>query len=276
MKKTKVQLSPAETTAYWWVNVLRKKVNEIWTKGTKDYDENEFACTFYRYSEDMWRNLYLQLAKHLEIEIEKVSQGNTYEIDSFTQDTSIDGHGVIDDVLGKITHCPYLDLWLSSKNELVSTIYSNEQGVSVWNGKSIEQLPRLYDASYILTGNFARFKFKCLMKAVMSLENHIIDFHSLSFFKESFCNEYKQHVAPEFDISELEAMFDAEMNEFAATGLVVIDSSRDIYLSEIGSIDDLGLAPLVSLFQNFMNAILEKRRSESGNALVLKKPENKN
>ena len=63
-KKEEIELSPIETTAYWWINLMRYRVREIATSGARDRNEAKFAEIFYSFTEIDWRKVYLELIKY--------------------------------------------------------------------------------------------------------------------------------------------------------------------------------------------------------------------
>ena len=55
--RKKIELSPTEVTAYWWINSIKGKVRDIVIHNSRDYNEHLFINIFYGYTEVDWRNM---------------------------------------------------------------------------------------------------------------------------------------------------------------------------------------------------------------------------
>lgn len=69
LENNKLLLNPMETTAFWWIEMIRNKVREINKNSSSDNNEIKFASLFNDYTEVDWRNLYLDLVDLIEGDI---------------------------------------------------------------------------------------------------------------------------------------------------------------------------------------------------------------
>lgn len=195
MVQDKIELGSAEITAYWWVNVFKNKVEELF-KGRFTKNEEEFYELFKTYSLKEWRNVYLQLIPYIMEDInEYVFTGNDH-IDAFQQDTALGGHKRINEEFSKIIGKRVPDITLSNYSAKDSVIYTNLFGASVWyKSCGVSNLPTKYEPTYLITGDSTKLDFyNLLVSTIIKLSELDESFSSFSLLKKCYTEAYQELV----------------------------------------------------------------------------------
>lgn len=133
MKKQLISLTPIETTAYWWINIIKSKVEELLEYGVSFSEEKKFLKIFLNYNEENYRNLYLELINFISIDVQNyVLKGITNDVDMFSQDTDYEGHNRLNEELSTILGVKVPDIRLAFSDVKDSVIYTSKMEVKVW------------------------------------------------------------------------------------------------------------------------------------------------
>ena len=277
-EREKIELSSLEVTSYWWINVIRKKVRELAIDGPHGQKEIKFLNTFYNCTEKDWRKIYLELTKYIMEDINNfVPQGDIIGIDAFSQDTDLGGHNRINAELSKITKCKIPDIRLASNSSKDSVIYTNMFGASVWyKSCGVTNLPTLYDACYILTGNEKELHFyNSLIATVSVLKGLDRNFNSVSVLRNVFCKEYKKVNKLKDTLKELKVLFDYSFNKASDSDIIYGRFWDETYSAYFREIDYVGLDEFMDIANYYSNVVLEKNRDLKENPHTKKLKYNK-
>lgn len=213
MQIKKINLSPIEATAYWWVQTINKKLIEIEILNDNK-EEREFLSNFKDFTDVEWRILYLELTKYISKKVNNIS--NNDEAECYHQDTAKKYHNDINEVLCSVlkTNIPDINLTLSGIES--SAIYTNQYGADrVYDISGIVKLDTIYDSNYILSGDEKELEMKNLIMYLIDLEVYN---KSLESLKEIFCEFYSN--LHDVDKELLEDDFMRIYNQLSDQGLV--------------------------------------------------------
>lgn len=274
-EREKIELSSLEVTSYWWINVIKAKVRELVIQGPYDKNEEKFLNIFYNFTEKDWRNLYLELINYIMEDINNfVPRGDVIGIDTFEQDTDVNGHDRINEELSKILNGKVPDIRLASNSSKDSVIYTNMFGASVWyKSCGVINLPTIYDANYILTGDEKELHFyNSLLATISVLKELDRSFNSVSILRNQFCKEYKKVNKLKNYIKELKDLFDYSFNKASDNDIIYGRFWDETYSAYFKEIDYNGLDEFRTIAEYYANSILEKNNEllESINVKKLK------
>lgn len=262
IKKEKIELSPIEATAYWWINSTRSRVREIVISGARDEDEAKFAEIFYGYTELDWRNVYLELVKCITLDVDSYIPEDSS--DTFSQDTEIGGHQKINDEIAKIIRQEIPDIRLAGNGVKDSVIYTTTKMASVWyKSCGVNKLATKYEASYVLTGDKESLDFyNLLISTIAVLDNEESDFDSVSLLRERFCSEYMKLKENEKNIDEVIDMFNASFDKASRKKIILGRSFQESYFASFRDIDYVGLESYFDLANHYANVVLQKTKDD--------------
>ena len=275
-EREKIELSSLEVTSYWWIKVIKAKVRELAVQGPYDKNEEKFLNIFYNYTEKDWRNLYLELINYIMEDINNfVPRGDVVGIDSFEQDTDVNGHNRINEELSKILKCKVPDIRLASNSSKDSVIYTNMFGASVWyKSCGVNNLPTICDANYILTGDEKELHFyNSLLATISVLKELDRSFNLVSILRNQFCKEYKKVNKLKDYIKELKDLFDYSFNKASDNDIIYGRFWDETYSAYFKEIDYVGLDEFRDVAEYYANSILQKNTElkESSDVKVLSK-----
>ena len=183
----RVMLNNVEQTAYWWIKVIRIKLNEI-SRNPENFskEEHEFFRLFSDLREENWREIYLKLKDY-------IAPYSGKKI--FSQNTSKKGHQQISDALSKILGRDVPDINLSPKNGKQYILDMHPRNIYV-SCKVKERIPFEYqtsyssDYNYVITGNENDLKlYNLVLSVFVSIRKKNANFKSLGFLRKSFCEK---------------------------------------------------------------------------------------
>lgn len=269
-EKAKIELSPIEATAYWWINTIRYRVREIAISGAIDKDEAKFADIFYSYTEIDWRKVYLELVKCVALDVDSYVSENTS--DTFSQDTKIGGHEKINEEIAKIIGQEIPDIRLASNGVKDSVIYTTTEMASVWyKSCGVNKLATKYEASYVLTGDKNSLDFyNLLISTIAILDNEESNFDSVSILRERFCREYVKLNENEKSIDEVIDMFNASFDKASRKKIILGRSFQESYFASFRDIDFVGLEAYSDLARHYANVVLQKTKGDDEKAFLKK------
>jgi len=263
-KNEEIELSSIESTAYWWINMIRNKVRELIIEGTDNRNEREFVKIFYRFTEIDWRNLYLELINYITEDVNNyVLIGTTLQIDSFNQDTDVKGHNRINEELSKIMKCSIPDIRLAGGCNKDFVIYTNIFGACVWyKSCGTMDLPTKYEPCYILTGNRKELDFYNLFLATVAKISELDqEFNSIPLLKERFCNEYKLVNMLEESIDEIVELFDKAFSDANDKGIIFGRRWDSTYFPHFREIDYIGLEEYMDDAKHYADVVLQRSKN---------------
>ena len=266
MKKEekKIELSSFETTAYWWVRLLKRKVRELSISRVRTQNEDLFLNAFYTKDEVEWRKIYLKLAKSLITEVNEYesTKDPEYDPECFWQDTDLKRHNILNRILSEIIASPVPDIRLSTYTSKDQVIYTNMFGASVWY-KSLDEraLPTKYEPCYLLTGDEEELNFNNLfLSTIVTLKEKDHEFKSISLVKKVFCKEY-QNNHPEDNLEEIEDRFDKALETAACKDIIQKSLYGDHYYCHFYDIDLVGLDQYMGIANHYANLILKENEN---------------
>ena len=180
----RVVLDNVRQTAYWWIKVIRIKVNEISRNpGFFTNEEYEFFKMFSDFKEENWRKLYLGLIDYIPPK-------------SFSQSTSKKGHQQINDAISKILGIDIPDISLSPQNGKQYILDTRSRNIYV-SCKTKERIPFEYqtnyssDYNYVIAGDESDLKlYNLVLAVIIMIQRKSRNFKSLSFLRDSFCKKF--------------------------------------------------------------------------------------
>lgn len=266
-EKEKIELSSMESTAYWWIKIIKNKVRELIIQGTTEKEEIKFVKIFYNYTEVEWRNLYLGLVNYITEDVNNyVPIENMGGTDTFNQDTDKNGHDRINTELSKIINCSIPDIRLANNSTKDSVIYTNMFGAYVWyKSGGVTKLPTKYEPCYILTGDEKELHFDNLLISTIAVLNELDrNFHSVSLIRERFCKEYKKVNKSKESIKAIKGRFNYSFDKACDKGIILGSSWQDTYFTNFRDIDFVGLEQYMVLAEHYANVILQKSKDTDG------------
>ena len=275
--RKKIELSPIEVTAYWWINSIKEKVRDIIIHNSRDDCENKFASIFYGYTEVDWRNLYLALVKDIAHDVECL---DTTQGVYFSQDTCIGGHDRLNEELAQITNKFIPDIRLAGFDVKDSVIYTTSSRASVlYKSCGDRVLPTMYDESYILTGNQKKLDFyNTLISTIAIIEQKDKYFNSVPVLRERFCQEYIRLSDEDENEEDITGLFNVCFDKVSDKKTIVGRHFDRKYFPSFRNIDFVGLNPYLPLANHYADIILEpvKNNNENKSCKVLKKHDKSN
>lgn len=266
MEKKEIELSPIEATAYFWVNTIKYKVREIVICGTGDKNEAKFAEIFYGYTERNWRKVYLELIKYIAKDVDHYIPKN--HLDSFSQDTDINGHERLNDELSKITSQKIPDIRLVSNGGKDSVIYTTPSFVNIWHKScGTTKLSTKYKPSYILTGDHKGLDFyNLLLSTIAVLKKENCNFKSVSILRKRFCKEYMKLSNSDENIDDITELFNSSFDKASFRGIIFGRSINEKYSSYFREIDFVELNDYMDLAHHYASVILQKGKDSNENS----------
>lgn len=264
-KIEKIDLSPIEATAYWWVNLIKRKVKEITINGTHQLNEKKFGEIFYGFTETDWRNLYLQLIPYITEDVDKyMTKRNNDEENAFNQDTDKNGHNRINEEISKIIKKQLPNIRLAGNGVKDYIIYTtHERAYVYYKSCGIINLPTIYEPDYVLTGNEDALNFyNSLISTIAIINQENSNFHSMPVLREIFCNEYVKLSNSKEKLENIIEAFNYAFNKANDEDLIMGSSHNITYFPRwFCKIDFLGLDSYVDLAKHYANAILKNDKN---------------
>lgn len=269
-EKAKIELSPIEATAYWWINTIRYRVREIAISGAIDKDEAKFADIFYSYTEIDWRKVYLELIKYVALDVDSYVSENTS--DTFSQDTEIGGHEKINEEIAKIIGQEIPDIRLAGNGVKDSVIYTTTEMASVWyKSCGVNKLATKYEVSYVLTGDKDSLDFyNLLISTIAVLDNEDSNFDSISILRERFCREYVKLNENEKSLDKVIELFNSSFDKASSKKIILGRSFQENYFASFRDIDYIGLESYSDLASHYANVVLQKTKGDDEKAFLKK------
>ncbi len=255
----KIELSSIETTSYWWVTIIKQKVKELLSKGTRDKQEIKFVEIFKNYTERDWRNLYLELNKYIVEWVNNyVPLGDMIGIDCYNQDTEQKGHNDLNNALKAITGKNVPDIRLASSNTKDSVIYTNMFGTCVWyKSCGTNSLPTKYDQEYIITGDEVQLDFNNLFLATVAIiMQKDKDFHSVPILRQNFCKIYNSEKELDEDSTTTYERFNIAFENANNKGVVLGRSYQERYFTHFREFDFVEIQPYMEEAQIYADVVL--------------------
>ena len=258
-----IELSPAEISAYWWVNVIRSKVKEILLYKSKRIEEIKFAEIFKKYTEKDWRNLYLQLSTLIIEDINNLE--NTGDI-YFEQNTTKGKHKRLNEELSKITHKSVPDIRLAYSGSKDSEIYTNFFGASYWYQSipATYDLPTTYEPCFILDGDKEKLDFYNLFLATAFIvKNNESRFNSLSQLKNGFCEKYIELHSKDNNIEDIYKRCDKVLTKAKENDIILFNWYDDYCLIHFREMDLNGLDKYLDEASIYADYIIKKQENKN-------------
>ena len=224
MEKKTIKLNIFELVAYWWICVLRKKIDEIYrSPGRFDDNEKKFANLFANYSEHDWQRLYKD---ELTVCIAYSARNGNLE-----QSTARKEHKVLNWALWrhtnikitKLSEFPDISLALFGEDDIDICINSDQVKV----GNKILNGDIATNYNYILGNDEKELDFYNLILGIIiqirQKDNH---FDSLSVLKNHFCKIYSSNCGID-DIDELYARFDRVIEVLCQYSIIKVGLHHD-------------------------------------------------
>lgn len=280
MEQRKIELDSYEQTAYWWIRMLRKKINELYIYKIrigvlKREEEEDFLSIFENFSEKDWRNLYIKLSEYIAKDVDDYVPRKNIIADRFEQDTMKEGHQRLNEELSDIVGKKVPDIRLSINSEkdyIISTdtYYSYEW----YKSCGVKTLERIYNCSYnyVLTGDEEELDFYNLLLATcICVSEKRPDFNSIYILKDIFCNEYDLYNNFEKNINNLFEEFNKVFMAFQGR----IDISKfweeKYRYYDIKDIDKNGLDSYMDQANKIASIIIREFDNQNQNNISLKK-----
>lgn len=212
----RVVLNSVEQAAYWWIKVIRIKINEI-SRNPDSFskEEYDFFEMFSNFTEENWRDIYLKLKDYITHHSDKKT---------FSQNTSKKGHQQINEAL----NIP--DVSLSSRNGKQYILDMHPRNIYV-SCKIKERIPNEYqtsyssDYNYVITGNKNDLKlYNLVLAVIMSIRIKRQYFKSLSFLRDSFCKKFISDNELECSLEEVTRNFNAIIKVLSEYSLIECDT----------------------------------------------------
>lgn len=253
-----IELSPIETTIYWWINTLLSKVREIVIYRPHDNYEKQFLEIFYSYMETDWRNLYLNLVNSLTKALANYipdSCQNTFKLN-----TAKNGHNWLNGEIAKIIKKEIPDIRLASREGKDTTSYTEPNYAGIcYHSCGIMPLSKKQAPTYILTGDQKGLDFYHLMVSTIAiLHEKSNQFRSVSRLRERFCTEYIHSANPKITKEQSLTLFNYAFNRASQRGLILGDASKEIYFPNLYEIDLIGLDDYYDSASHYAHLITRK------------------
>ncbi len=263
-EKKLIELTPIETTAYWWVTMIRYKIRELIDLGAANKKEVKFVEKFYNCTERDWRNIYLGLVSLI---TEDVNNFKTNGVDdSFCQDTSKGGHNRLNEELKILLKYSIPDIRLASTAAKDSIIYTNSESASVWyKSCGVSELPYKYENDYILTGDEEELDFyNLVISTIIILNNQDNSFRSTIMLRKIFCEEFKKINNLTCDLNEILNKFNRVFEKAGERNILLGKVWDDTYYTVFKNIDLVGLQDYMATAQYYAFRILAENKRNNG------------
>lgn len=263
----KVELTPIEATAYWWVRTIRAKVYEVEDNGPLNKDERMFAKLFSFFSEVNWRCFYLQLIELIKEDITGFIPSEAHEM--FFQDTAYNGHNRINEIISIITEKKVPDIRLSGRSAKDIVVFTSfEKAIVLHKSSSDYQLDSKYDADYVLTGNEEELHFKNLiLSTLIDIKNKSENFCSVSTLRDGFCKEYSILNSSGESLDEIKTHFNRVFDELDDKHIISGRSHFEKYYFFPKERYYIGLDDCWDLANHYGNIVLGLKKPSSGQCL---------
>ena len=211
-KIEKIALKPSEIAAYYWINTIKAKLNELESeKPELGYNEKVFYNLFCYYKDADWRNVYTFLVNNLERKYKEDCQNK--KVSSLKT-----GKGKHTEVIRALemardTSVPDIPMHnYEGFEEKISILPTLSVEVKKADG-TIETLPVEYDPTYIIDGDKERLDFyNLLVTTIYAIQHKDKDFDSVLLLKERFCKKYiEDYNVSKDDIETVYEYFDYYM-----------------------------------------------------------------
>ena len=254
----KIELSSYEVTAYWWIKKIKTRIKDIIANEEKyNNDEVDFAHILYNYTENDWRNIYIQLARYIEAKV------NDYECEYY-QGVDKKRHNDINYVLSSFNKSLVPDIKLAGDELIDCDIYTSKGSATVfYNTRGLVPLSTAYEEEFLLTGNKEQLDFYNLIKAVIvSLHRLDTSFSSVDQLRNEFCDIYfkKNHDCLLQDLRQIRDSFNVVMDQLSDKNLITGSWNSKNYKCLF---EDMDLVGIDSYFKNaeiYTNQILNRSK----------------
>ena len=223
----KIQLEPHQIAAYWVVNAIKAKLDELYKEGasigSEDIEIEDFLYAFSGVTERKWRNIYLELAEMIKKDIKNNIPNQICGYARYYIDTDIDGHNRLNEELSEILRVNVPDIRLSSNKAKESVIFIDSIKVDyMYKSTDARRIPNAFDSkyNYVLTGDEVEFKFLNLIKTVLlQLANDKDkENYSKDLIKEIFCKTYIERNASIVKFEDLCEEFEKVLSALSKQG----------------------------------------------------------
>ena len=237
----KVKLNPSEASAYYWINLVQEKSDDLeFEKEKLGYNEQVFYDLFKNYKDEDWRKVYLFLVKNIEKGVSELNPPKR----GFVQRTNKGKHNEVNKALEMAADVSVPDISLSQEyQQEIATLTTPTTATEMIKDISSRNLETEYGPTYIIDGDKEKLDFyKTLIATLYILEHHDSDFDSKKMFDERYCEVYmKDH-----DIldSERETIMENVKYYFElarSRGLVASDKYCAIFRTTMRQKDLVGL-----------------------------------
>lgn len=269
-EKNIIDLTPIETTAYWWVSIIRYKIRELIDLGAANKGEVKFVEKFYNCTERDWRNIYLGLVSLI---TEDVKNYETKGMDdSFWQDTDKGGHNRLNEELKILMKFSIPDIRLASTASKDSIIYTNNERASVWyKSCGVSELPYKYEKDYILTGDEEELDFyNLVISIIVVLNNQDSNFKSTTMLRKIFCEEFKKLNNLSCDLNAIIDKFNRVFKKAGERNILLGKVWDDTYYPVFNNIDLVGLQDYMAAAQYYAFRILAENKRNNGETYTKK------
>lgn len=263
----KLELSPAENTAFWWVNRIKHMARELAKNCERTHmyptsqNAKKFIKIFYNFNERDWRNLYLSLTKYIEQDINSHICQGSWSRDAFSQDTDIGKHNRLNQELGEILQIQkFPDIRLTDDSKKDEVIYSGKQGVCVWYKSSgIIDLSRFVEPCYILTGDEEELDiYNQLITTIVELKNQDSDFDSINYLTKGFCSAYLKINNPNDSYMQVLKRFNKAYDKAEECGIIFGKRFKGRFICSALKYDLTGLDAYKELAKYYADSILSQ------------------
>lgn len=263
----KIELTPAQNTAYWWINRIKYIAREFAKNCERTHiypiseNDKKFIKIFYNFTEQDWRNLYIKLAKYIENDINSYIPQGSWSRDVFSQDTDIGKHNRLNQELGEILNiAKFPDVRLANNISKDEVVYSGKQGVCIWYKSSgIRDLSRFVKSDYILTGDEKEVDvYNQLITTLDALKNQDKEFNSIDLLTKGFCKSYLSINDPNDTYLQILKRFNNAYDKAEECGIVSGKRFRGRFSCSALKFDLTGLDAYKELAKQYAKIILSQ------------------
>lgn len=274
----KLELTPAENTAFWWTNRIKYIAREIAKNFERAHmyplspNQKKFIKIFYSFSEKDWRDLYLKLTKYIEQDINSYAKkGFSWSRDEFSQGTDVGNHDRLNQELGEILQVPkFPDIRLADNGSKDEVIYSGKQGVCIWyKSCGVSDLSRFVDPTYILTGDEKEVDvYNQLITTLVALKNRDSKFDSVDILTKGFCKTYLSLNDPKDTYMQVLKRFNSAYDKAEALKIIFGKRYKGKFSCSALNFDLAGLDAYKELAEHYADAILSQPDYLSSNQKI--------
>ena len=265
----KLELTPAQNTAFWWTNRIKYIARCIAKNYAREHayplspNQKKFLKVFYNFSEIDWRNLYLNLTKYIDQDINSyVKKGLLFSIDMFSQETSEGKHNRLNQELGEILQIPkFPDLRLAASGSKDEVIYSGREGVCIWyKNCGVKDLSRYVEPTYVLTGDEQEVDvYNQLITTIIALKKRDNKFNSIDLLSKGFCMAYLKFNDPQANsYVEVLKRFNKAYDKAEEWDIVAGKRSQTKFICTALNFDITGLDGYRELAEQYADLILSQ------------------